>query len=1025
MPRKSLILSLLFLFPFAASARQIDWGNDTIDKIISVAGPDIRSITATCASGFYIDLDSSDTFDPSNDPHEICLPSPGTFYNVLDFGATGDGTTDDTAAIQAAITAIESATPSGGTVYFPNPSVNYQVTTLTVLADGVRLLGESALTTKIIGTALTGHVIHVRGDRVQVEELTIGATAGRKAVAATPYNDTSPETGKHGILFQAVSATIPVIHSRVRNVIVLDQPDDGVILINPQNAALDSINSKTNGRFGFHLNRGQASTENTAGSLLDSCVADGNVDTGIFLRRLSSSIVNAARVENSSASPQILISGGYENSVVSAAIVPGVFQNPGIGIRLFSTTHSSIIGGSIHNMKTPIQLNTARGSLVQFPRINNNVLEEADQVVDIETGSTGIVLMLGPLSSPGYANVNALTTGATIDGVSIFDGKWRIAFVKSFSLNDTTPSVAGGATVFKIINSATTTITNFDDGVLGQEISVIVIIAAGVTTIDFSAAGPLKGNKGVDWLPKSDDIMHCMFDGTSWYCDVVGASGDSAGLITDFSNAADLDAAGKVADDSHDHTNLTGTISDFVMDGAIDFGTIQTLSGATPNVAGGSYWQSLGGSSTYTDFTGGVEGQVLTIINVPTGNITFDCTASGFNCGTIDLIANEGDVTVWQFTTAQWELLSFKDQSKNMNLNPLGSKLSSTIDDILTSSGGANTLILGGASAGAENIRIRFNQAPANEIEWSTNTGAAILRYVNVQLAGNAPVLFPSKIRNSPGDATSSADYFKGSFWLMGSATTTVLILPSASAGLNGCVRKDTAAAELRIQAAAADTIELFGQVGVAAEYVKSGGYNGEWICLFAQNTSEWFVVESSELWSHQTPQIPLLVVDTIEKIWGAGEITTTGTCADPADVQINSGPTLPTILCTDANTSVMQGSFTTHDKWDVGDLFFELAYIQTLADLTGILEFDIKVQCRAPGEIVNIIFEAEINVIENPIHDMSEITHTTNGTAVTCGSAAAGDTLFWKIEIDAPGTTALMATVNFIHVKLKYRIIR
>lgn len=40
----------------------------------------------------------------------------GAYINVLDFGATGDGTTDDTVAIQAA---LDSAT-SGGVVYFPS-----------------------------------------------------------------------------------------------------------------------------------------------------------------------------------------------------------------------------------------------------------------------------------------------------------------------------------------------------------------------------------------------------------------------------------------------------------------------------------------------------------------------------------------------------------------------------------------------------------------------------------------------------------------------------------------------------------------------------------------------------------------------------------------------------------------------------------------------------------------------------------------------------------------------------------------
>lgn len=56
----------------------------------------------------------------------------GKYYNVMDYGAKGDGATDDTVAIQAAI----DAAPAGATVVLPVPTVFYK-TTNTLYIGGV------------------------------------------------------------------------------------------------------------------------------------------------------------------------------------------------------------------------------------------------------------------------------------------------------------------------------------------------------------------------------------------------------------------------------------------------------------------------------------------------------------------------------------------------------------------------------------------------------------------------------------------------------------------------------------------------------------------------------------------------------------------------------------------------------------------------------------------------------------------------------------------------------------------------
>ena len=100
--------------------------------------------------------------------------------SVKDFGAVGDGTTDDTAAIQAAIDTFTVGT-KGGSIYFPNGT--YLVSGITITApagannslgeDGISLEGQcavikgSAACTKVISINSPNDATYVNGIRIK------------------------------------------------------------------------------------------------------------------------------------------------------------------------------------------------------------------------------------------------------------------------------------------------------------------------------------------------------------------------------------------------------------------------------------------------------------------------------------------------------------------------------------------------------------------------------------------------------------------------------------------------------------------------------------------------------------------------------------------------------------------------------------------------------------------------------------------------------------------------------------------
>jgi len=132
--------------------------------------------------------------------------------NVRDFGAKGDGVTDDTDAIQAAVDSIGGG--QGGTVNIPRGT--YMVRGIAITRDGTRLIGESRWGTQlkrisgtkplleVSGTAsMTGHLRYIT-----VTNLTLNGASMRGPLIRSYYADSGIFSDLHFVYCDGVAVDL-------------------------------------------------------------------------------------------------------------------------------------------------------------------------------------------------------------------------------------------------------------------------------------------------------------------------------------------------------------------------------------------------------------------------------------------------------------------------------------------------------------------------------------------------------------------------------------------------------------------------------------------------------------------------------------------------------------------------------------------------------------------------------------------------------------------------------------------------
>jgi len=192
----------------------------------------------------------------------------GAPVNVLDFGATGDGVTDDTAAIQAAINSL----PAGGVVYFPL-GVYRTTATINISARGVTLQGQIQTTTnadegncRILVDHDLGAGIRIFAYNTTLDTLIITGSASRLAAGFTGTNSQP----NFGVWIEALDVSGGggfIQRIKLRDVTVRNQPNSGVVSVG-ENAGseFNSVASLYNKGHAFVFSNGYYTSRTNLGS---------------------------------------------------------------------------------------------------------------------------------------------------------------------------------------------------------------------------------------------------------------------------------------------------------------------------------------------------------------------------------------------------------------------------------------------------------------------------------------------------------------------------------------------------------------------------------------------------------------------------------------------------------------------------------------------------------------------------------------------------------------------------------------
>lgn len=343
------------------------------------------------------------------------------FVSVKDFGAKGDGVTDDTVAIQAAINSLPLnaanagiQTPegfaNGGAVFLPKG--RYKVTATVNLKRGVRLYGEGREASQIVSFT-SGTVLSYQDagraypDQIVIEDMSIWQDASVTPTRGAGIEVIDGSAASESVFFRGTNLIVKGtyygirlsagIGSAVRDSMVSNTVSHGIVLAYGRGYTMTTSTTFQNVYSQLSKSGSGFFFDHTSYVDCTACASDSNARYGFEL-----SFANSTRLHGGA--EQNTLGGVYLNNTRGASVMVDVVDNAAANSNAVTldTTFGTVIGGMHHSggSATGYALNVVHGG---GPIVTNGLVASGNWAINF-ANSTSRLLSIG-------TNANGFTGG--------------------------------------------------------------------------------------------------------------------------------------------------------------------------------------------------------------------------------------------------------------------------------------------------------------------------------------------------------------------------------------------------------------------------------------------------------------------------------------------------------------------------------------------------------------------------------------------------------------------------------------